>query len=42
MELFNEKMSKLKPPASEQAMNTDTKLAEAKLINETINKKLNN
>jgi hypothetical protein len=42
MEVFNEKMAKLKPPVSEQAPNTDVKLAEAKLLNETINKKLNN
>lgn len=42
MELFNEKMSKLKQPVPEQAPNTDMKLAEAKLLNETINKKLNN
>jgi hypothetical protein len=42
MELFNEKMSKLKPPAAEPVLNTDVKLAEAKLLQETINKKLNN
>jgi hypothetical protein len=42
MELFNEKMAKLKPPAPEPAFNTDMKLAEAKILNETINKKLNN
>jgi hypothetical protein len=41
MELFNEKMSKLKPPTPEAIPNTDIKLAEAKLLNETINKKLN-
>jgi hypothetical protein len=41
MELFNEKMSKLKPPTPETIANTDIKLAEAKLLNETINKKLN-
>jgi hypothetical protein len=41
MELFNEKMSKLKPPTPEVIPNTDMKLAEAKLLNETINKKLN-
>lgn len=41
MEVFNEKMSKLKAPASDQVLNTDVKLAEAKLLNETINKKLN-
>lgn len=41
MEIFNEKMGKLKPPTPEPIVNTDTKLAEAKLLNETINKKLN-
>ena len=41
MDLFNEKMAKLKPPAPETMMNTDVKLAEARLLNETINKKLN-
>lgn len=42
MELFQDKMAKLKMPAQEQPLNTDMKLAEAKLLNETINKKLNN
>lgn len=42
MEIFNEKMSKLKMPTPDQPLNTDMKLAEAKLLNETINKKLNN
>jgi hypothetical protein len=42
MELFNEKMAKLKQPVVDQLPNTDMKLAEAKLLNETINKKLNN
>lgn len=42
MEIFQEKMAKLKLPTQEQPMNTDMKLAEAKLLNETINKKLNN
>src|SRR5574337_70998 len=41
MELYNEKMSKLKMPHPEPILNTDAKLAEAKLLNETINKKLN-
>lgn len=41
MELFHEKMAKLKPPVPEMIPNTDMKLAEAKLLNETINKKLN-
>lgn len=42
MELFQEKMAKLRAPVPEQPLNTDMKLAEAKLLNETINKKLNN
>jgi hypothetical protein len=42
MELFQDKMAKLKMPAQEQPLNTDMKLAEAKILNETINKKLNN
>ncbi len=41
MELFNEKMSQLKMPVPEAVLNTDMKLAEAKILNETINKKLN-
>ena len=41
MELFNERMAKLKAPTPEPVMNTDMKLAEAKILNETINKKLN-
>jgi hypothetical protein len=41
MERFSEKMSKLKAPDRETMPNTDVKLAEAKLLNETINKKLN-
>lgn len=40
MEVFNRKMEKLKSPDKE-ALNTDMKLAEAKLLNETINKKIN-
>lgn len=40
MEVFNERMAKLKPPDKE-FLNTETKLVEAKLLNETINKKLN-
>lgn len=42
MELFNDRMAKLKPPTLDKPMDTDTKLAEAKILNETINKKLNN
>lgn len=41
MELISEKMAKLKAPSPEPVLNTDMKLAEAKLLNETINKKLN-
>jgi hypothetical protein len=41
MDLFTEKMAKLKLPAPESVMNSDTKLAEAKVLSETINKKLN-
>jgi len=40
MEVFNEKMSKLKAPQQE-LLNTEARLAEAKVVNETINKKLN-
>lgn len=40
MEVFNEKISKLKNPEREN-LNTDLRLAEAKVINETINNKLN-
>jgi hypothetical protein len=41
MEVFNEKMSKLKPPAEKEIPNTDVRLAEAKLLNETISNRLN-
>lgn len=41
MDVFNEKMSKLKPPTEKDFPNTDIRLAEAKLLSETINKKLN-
>lgn len=40
MELFNEKMSKLKMPTETQ-VTTENRLIEAKIISETINKKLN-
>ena len=40
MEVFNKKMEKLKSPEKE-VLNTDMKLAEAKLLNETINKRIN-
>ncbi len=42
MELFHDKMSKLKLHNMVSLPNTDVKLAEVKLLNETINKKLNN
>lgn len=41
MEVFNEKMAKLKAPDKEAPMTPEMKMAEAKLLNETINKKLN-
>lgn len=41
MERFQDKMAKLKPMTPESIPNTDIRLAEAKLLNETINKKLN-
>ncbi len=43
MEVFNEKMSKLKMPDSggNAPPTTEMKMAEAKLLNETINKKIN-
>jgi hypothetical protein len=41
MEVFNDKMSKLKPPSEKETPNTEMRLAEAKLLSETINKKIN-
>lgn len=41
MEVWNEKMSKLKAPDKEAPPNIDMQLADAKLLSETINKKLN-
>lgn len=41
MEVFNEKMAKLRMPDSGTQPTTEMKLAEAKLLNETINKKIN-
>lgn len=41
MELFSEKMANLKATLPEPSFNTDMKVAEAKLLNETINQKLN-
>jgi hypothetical protein len=40
MEVFNEKMAKLKPPSEELIPNTDIRLAETKILNETIHKRL--
>lgn len=40
MEVMNEKLSKVKPP-TEKEQTTEVRLAEAKILNETINKKLN-
>jgi len=41
MEVFNDKMAKLKMPDPGTAATPEMKLAEAKLLNETINKKIN-
>jgi hypothetical protein len=41
MDRLNEKMTKLKLPNPDNAPNTDAKLAEVKILNETINQKLN-
>lgn len=41
MEVFNDKMSKLKMPDKDIAPNSEVRLAEAKILNETINKKIN-
>lgn len=41
MDVFNEKMTKLKPPDKEVGASSEVRLAEAKLLNETINKKIN-
>jgi hypothetical protein len=41
MELYQEKINKLKQPNDEKYMDTDTKVAEAKLLSETITQKLN-
>lgn len=41
MERLYEKLAKLKAPEKEVVPNTEIRLAEAKLLNETINKKLN-
>jgi len=41
LEVFNDKMAKLKMPDPSAAPTTEMKLAEATLLNETINKKIN-
>jgi len=41
MEVFNEEFSKLKLPSEKDGPNTEVRLAEAKLLSETINKKIN-
>jgi hypothetical protein len=41
MEVFNEKMSRLKAPTDKPTPTADMRLAEAKIINENINNKLN-
>jgi len=41
MELFNERFSKLKLPPANVISNTDTRLTEAKVLSETIDKKIN-
>lgn len=41
MEVFNQKMAKLKAPPDKEVVGSDIRLAEAKLLNETINKKIN-
>lgn len=41
MEVFSDKMSKLKAPDKEAPPNTEMRLAEAKLLNETISQKIN-
>lgn len=42
MEIFNKKMSELKMPNKEALPTTEAKLAEVKILNETINQKMNN
>jgi len=41
MEVFSDKMSKLKAPDKDAPPNTEMRLVEAKLLNETISKKIN-
>jgi hypothetical protein len=40
MEVFNDKMAKLKPPSEKPNVPSEARLAEAKLLSENINKKL--
>lgn len=40
MEVFNDKMAKLKPPSEKASVPSEARLAEAKLLSENINKKL--
>jgi len=40
MEVFNDKMAKLKPPSQQAVIPSEARLAEAKLLSENINKKL--
>jgi len=40
LEIFNEKMSRLKPPAEQKVLPTEVRLNEVKLLNEEISKKL--
>lgn len=41
MELFNEEISKIKDPANKVIQPVEERMAEAKILNETINKKIN-
>jgi hypothetical protein len=41
MEVFNEKMSKLKETNAKDLLNTDAKRVEARLLKDTINPKIN-
>ena len=41
MEVFNNKMSKLKAPSPDAQPTQEMRMAEAKFLNETINKKIN-
>ena len=41
METFNIEMSKLKAPEKDAPVSSEMRLAEAKVLNETINKKIN-